>query len=141
MTKSSTGTLPGAPWTTDISVPRDYMVTTLTGVGDDKFVAQIHAQLLGKLSPPVLVDWIVNATHMTSFKPSIMGPAQDMLLDFKRRGGRHVIAVIKNPAINMAARAISFGAKTKGGAVIEVVESMPDATRKLGALRAAGDKR
>ncbi|MCK9360875.1 hypothetical protein M0Q28_01455 [Patescibacteria group bacterium] len=116
-----------------------YVLSTMAGTADADFAASIRGQVMPKLKPPEVIDWIADATLVTKFTSTLVKPASEILRDFKARGGRHVVAVIpEGSIIRMAAASVSMASNLLGGTKIVVVATMKDAVRMLNELKLGG---
>ena len=137
MTIRPSGSMPVVPWGAKTELATGgYLVTTMSGRADKEFVDALRPQMLAKVKPPDIVDWIADASLVESFDPkTLMQAASELLRDFKKQGGRFVVAIITKPTIRMAASTISFMSGAIGGAKVHIVDSMPHAIRELEQLR------
>lgn len=108
----------------------DLVVTTMSGVVDEAFAEEVLVQLEAELdgSP---TDWIPDAARVEKTEASIYKSAPGVLKRFQELGGRHVVAVISNNVVRMAAATISLASKAIGGPAVKVVGSMEEARRFL----------
>ncbi len=121
-----------APWKVQTALnDTGHIVTTMSGIADASFAETIRRQLLPKTSARASVDWIADASEVTSFNATVMKPAAELLYDFRKAGGRHVVAIITNGSVRMAAATISMSSRILGGPSIEIVQSMPEALKRL----------
>ncbi|MCC6563513.1 hypothetical protein IT087_01320 [Candidatus Uhrbacteria bacterium] len=142
MSRSATGPLKAVAAGYEVKTelaPGGYLLSALAGTADADFAASVRGQVMPKLKPPEVVDWIADATLVTKFAPTLVKPASEVMRDFKAREGRHVIWVIpEGSIIRMAAMSVNLASNLLGGTKIVVVATMQDAVRTLNELRLGG---
>lgn len=138
MTKSPSGSLQTVgKWHVETRLRADgILVSTMAGVGDGAFAVEVEKQLKPFLSRGMPIDWIPDASQITSTEASLIMPAKQVLRTFKDGGGRYVVAVITRSLVAMTASSISLGASLIGASPIHgVVGTMSDALTKIEQLR------
>lgn len=69
--------------------------------------------------------WLADTTATTSFETGCIPLAGTVLLGFKKKGMKRVVAIVASPAVRMAARAVALASSLEIRVVERRLEAMP----------------